>query len=52
MWSIEPGGDRRAVSSKGVITHTFVVEENGNHRVYVENQSDVTIEVDVNYKVY
>ena len=49
---IEPDGGRRAVSSTRKIVHTFKVEKNGTHKVYVENQSDVAIEVEVSYHIY
>ncbi len=49
---IEPDGDRRAVSSKGKITHTFKVEKNGTHKVYIENQSDTAITAEVSYHIY
>lgn len=44
---MEPDAVRRAVSSTGEISHTFVVRKSGSHRVYVENQSQEEIRATV-----
>ena len=49
---MEPDGTRRAVSSEGRINHTFSVNQSGNYRVYIENQSDVPISVEFYFNVY
>lgn len=49
---IEPDGTRRAVSSTGIINHSFEVKKRGVHQVYVENQSDTEISVFLAYSSY
>lgn len=49
---IKPSGYRLYVYSSGQITHNFTITEFGYYKVFVENTTSVTIDVDGTYNVY
>lgn len=48
---VEPDGTLRYVSGKGSALHTFTLTKSGSYSVYVQNMSDVSIEVQVTYSI-
>lgn len=42
---LEPDGSLRYVTGSGTIVHTFKVQQNGDHRVYIYNNSGSTVNV-------
>lgn len=49
---IKPSGYRLYVYSSGHISHNFTASESGYYKVFVENTTSVTIDVDGSYNVY
>lgn len=47
---LEPDGRLRYVTGSGTIVHTFTVEQDGYHRVYVYNNSGVSVHVYGSYR--
>lgn len=48
---IEPDGTRRYVQNTGYITHKFELDQTGSYRIFVENKSTTTVEVEGTYIV-